>query len=71
MAIGIIIFGVIGFTYLGVREYPNIDPAVISVNTSYTGASASVIETQITQRLEDAIRRLIQKRRRMHFPLSC
>ncbi len=55
MATGIIIFGVIGFTYLGVREYPNIDPAVISVSTSYVGASASVIETQITQRLEDAI----------------
>jgi len=55
MSIIIIILGIIGFTYLGVREYPNIDPAVISVNTSYVGANAAVIETQITQPLEDAI----------------
>src|SRR3990172_1731078 len=49
------LFGIIGFTRLGVREYPNVDPAVISVNTLYTGANADVIESQITERLEDAI----------------
>ncbi len=51
----VVLFGVIGFTYLGVREYPNVDPAIISVNTTYTGANADVIESQITERLEDAV----------------
>lgn len=55
MSGAIVVFGIVGFTYLGVREYPNVDPAVISVNTSYTGASADVIESQITERLEEAI----------------
>ena len=55
MAIVIVLFGIIGFTYLGVREYPNVDPAIISVYTSYTGASAEVIESQITEPLEDAV----------------
>ncbi len=43
------LFGVIGFTYLGVREYPSIDPAIVSVRTSYTGANADIIESQITE----------------------
>lgn len=51
----VVLFGVIGFTYLGVREYPNVDPAVITVRTNYTGANADVIESQITERLEDAV----------------
>ncbi len=51
----IIIFGAIGYTFLGVREYPAIDPAVISVRTSYVGASADIIEQQITEPLEKAI----------------
>ncbi len=51
----VVLFGVIGFTYLGVREYPNVDPAIISVNTTYTGANADVIESQITEVLEDAV----------------
>jgi multidrug efflux pump len=55
MSILVVLFGVIGFTYLGVREYPNVDPAIISVNTSYAGANAQVIESQITERLEDAV----------------
>ncbi|MDI6803052.1 MAG: efflux RND transporter permease subunit [Bacteroidota bacterium] len=55
MSLIIILFGVIGYTFLGVREYPNVDPAIITVNTSYTGANADVIESQITERLEDAI----------------
>nr|WKN39527.1 efflux RND transporter permease subunit [Tunicatimonas sp. TK19036] len=55
MSILIITFGVIGYTFLGVREYPSVDPPVISVSTSYTGANADVIESQITEPLEDAI----------------
>ncbi len=55
LTIAIILFGAISFTYLSVREYPNIDPSIISISTSYTGASAEVIETQITEPLEDAV----------------
>lgn len=51
----IIIFGAIGYTYLGVREYPAIDPAVINVRTSYTGANAEIIEQQITEPLEKVV----------------
>ena len=54
-SIVIIIFGVIGYSFLGVREYPAIDPAVINVRTSYTGANAEIIEQQITEPLEKAI----------------
>lgn len=55
MSIVITLFGVIGFNFLGVREYPSVDPPVITVSTSYTGASADVIETQITEPLEESI----------------
>lgn len=55
LSIVVVLFGIIGFTYLGVREYPNVDPAVISVNTSYVGANAEVIESQITEILEEAV----------------
>lgn len=51
----IILFGIIGFNYLGVREFPSIDPAQISVSTNYTGANADIIESQITEPLEKAI----------------
>ena len=51
----IILFGIIGFTYLGVREFPSKDPANISVQTNYTGANADIIESQITEPLEKAI----------------
>jgi multidrug efflux pump len=51
----IVLFGVIGYFYLGVREYPNVDPPVITVSTSYTGANADVIESQITEPLEESI----------------
>ncbi|MER3499203.1 MAG: acriflavin resistance protein [Chitinophagaceae bacterium] len=54
-SIVIIIFGSIGYTFLGVREYPAIDPAVINVRTSYVGANADIIEQQITEPLEKAI----------------
>lgn len=55
MSIVIIIFGIIGFNFLGVREYPSVDPPIISVSTSYTGANASIIESQITEPLEESI----------------
>lgn len=51
----IILFGILGFSYLGVREFPSIDPAVINVRTNYTGANAEIIESQITEPLEKAI----------------
>ncbi|MGQ2982215.1 efflux RND transporter permease subunit [Flavobacterium sp.] len=55
MNIAIILFGVIGYTFLGVREFPSIDPAQISVRTSYAGANADIIESQITEPLEKSI----------------
>ena len=55
MNLVIILFGIIGFTYLGVREFPSIDPAQVSVRTSYSGANADIIESQITEPLEKAI----------------
>jgi len=51
----IILFGLIGYTFLGVREFPSIDPAQISIRTNYTGANADIIESQITEPLEKAI----------------
>jgi len=51
----IILFGVIGLTYLGVREFPSVDPAIITVGTNYPGANSDVIETQITEPLEQSI----------------
>ncbi len=51
----IIIFGIISYTYLGVREYPAVDPPVITVTTSYPGANPDIIESQITEPLEEAI----------------
>jgi multidrug efflux pump len=51
----IVLFGVIGYSYLGVREYPNVDPPIVTVSTSYTGSNADVIESQITEPLEESI----------------
>lgn len=55
MSIIIVLFGAIGYNYLGVREYPSIDPPIITVKTNYTGANANVIESQITEPLEKAL----------------
>lgn len=55
MSVVIVLFGLIGYNYLGVREYPSIDPPIITVRTAYTGANADVIESQITEPLEKAI----------------
>lgn len=55
MSIVIVLFGVIGFTFLGVREYPAIDPPVISVRTNYAGANPEIIESQITEPIEKSL----------------
>jgi len=55
MSIVILLFGAIAFNFLGVREYPSIDPPVITVRTNYTGANPDIIESQITEPLEKAI----------------
>ena len=55
MSIVIMIFGILGFTFLGVREYPSVDPPIISVSTIYTGASADIIESQITEPIEESV----------------
>lgn len=54
-SIVIILFGAIGFGFLGVREYPSVDPPIVTVTTNYTGASADIIESQITEPLEEEI----------------
>ena len=51
----ILIFGAIGYLYLGVREFPSVDNPIISVSCSYPGANADVIENQITEPLEQNI----------------
>ena len=55
MSLVIILFGAIGISLLGIREFPSVDPPVINVRTSYVGANADVIEAQITEPLEEAI----------------
>jgi multidrug efflux pump len=55
LSIIIILFGFIGFNFLGVRDYPAIDPPNISVRTSYPGANSDIIESQITEPLEKAV----------------
>lgn len=55
MSIVIVLFGLVGFNFLGVRLYPAIDPPTINVRTSYAGANAEIIESQITEPLEKAI----------------
>ena len=51
----LVIFGVIGFSYLGVREFPSVDPPIITVTTNYPGANPDVVESQITEPLEESI----------------
>ncbi|NDW16923.1 MMPL family transporter [Alteromonas genovensis] len=51
----LVIFGVVAISMLSLREYPDIDPPIVSVNTTYAGASANIVETRITQLLEDRI----------------
>jgi multidrug efflux pump len=55
LSILVVLFGIIGYSYLGVREYPSVDPPTVTVSTSYPGANADVIESQITEPLEESI----------------
>ncbi len=55
LSILIVLFGVISYLFLGVREYPSVDPPIITVTTNYTGANADIIESQITEPLEESI----------------
>ena len=55
MSLVIVLFGVVGYTFLGVRLYPAIDPPNINITTTYTGANADIIESQITEPLEKAV----------------
>jgi multidrug efflux pump len=55
MSLLLVVLGALSFTRLPLRELPDIDPPVVSVETNYTGASAAVVETRITQILEDAV----------------
>jgi multidrug efflux pump len=58
MNLMLLLFGVIGFTFLGVREYPSIDPPVVSVRTNYPGANSDIVESQITEPLEKSINQI-------------
>ena len=55
MNIILVLFGIIGFNFLGIRDYPAIDPPVVNVRTTYSGANADIIESQITEPLEKSI----------------
>lgn len=51
----LVVFGIVAFTMLPLREYPDIDRPIVSIDTDYPGASAEVVETQVTQLVEDRI----------------
>jgi hydrophobe/amphiphile efflux-1 (HAE1) family protein len=55
LSILITLFGIIGLTELGVREYPSVDPPTISISTAYAGAAAEVVQAQITEPIEEAL----------------
>ena len=55
MSLALVLVGLVSYQRLGVREYPAIDPPVITVQTDYPGASAPIVETQVTQVLEDSL----------------
>lgn len=55
LSIVIVVFGIIGYNFLGVRDFPSVDPPIITVTTSYSGANSDVIESQITEPLEKVI----------------
>ncbi len=55
MSIVIVLFGIIGYSELGLREYPSVDPPIITVVTDYPGANADVIEAQVTEPLEENV----------------
>jgi multidrug efflux pump len=55
MSIVIVIFGIIGYNELGVREYPVVDPPIITITTNYTGANSDVVEREITEPIENQV----------------
>ncbi len=55
MSVVIVLFGAIGLVSTGVREYPSVDPPIITISTSYVGANADIIESQITEPLEEEV----------------
>ena len=55
----IILFGIIGYSFLGIREFPSIDPAQISIRTDYAGANSDIVESQITEPIEKAIENVV------------
>jgi len=55
MSLALVLFGVIGLSRLPVRELPDIDPPIVSVTTVYPGANAAVVETEVSERLEEEI----------------
>ena len=55
LSIVLLLFGAVGFSLLGLREYPSVDPPIVNVSTSYVGANADVIATMITEPLEESI----------------
>ena len=55
LSVAIVVFGIIGYKFLGTRDFPSVDPPIISVQTSYSGANSDVIESQITEPLEKVI----------------
>ncbi|RMG56466.1 MAG: efflux RND transporter permease subunit [Bacteroidetes bacterium] len=58
MSILIVLFGIIGLFQLGVREFPSVDPPIVTVSTSYIGANADIIESQITEPIEESVNRV-------------
>lgn len=55
MSVVIVLFGLIGLQFLGIREYPSVEPPIITVSCSYTGANSDIIESQITEPIEGAV----------------
>ncbi len=55
MSVVIVLFGLIGMQFLGIREYPSVEPPIITVSAGYTGANADIIESQITEPIEEAV----------------
>jgi multidrug efflux pump len=55
MSLVLVLVGIVSYERLSVREYPAIDPPVVTVDTTYPGASAAIVETQVTKVLEDAL----------------
>ncbi|MCA8942363.1 MAG: efflux RND transporter permease subunit [Planctomycetes bacterium] len=55
LSLVVVVLGIVGYSRLGVREFPDIDPPTVSIDTSYPGAAAAVVETRVTQILEDAV----------------